>query len=147
MINKMATNSKNVLKKDYNSNENELFIKILESNPVIKILALKPDGDFVFSVQVSELGLESESLEKEPIAQTVFFANFTGELLVRRNLSDFVTMLDQLDQKTYDQMVNHFQHKHFGLRRLPEEESIRFVFHSSLIQDILTEDLVNMFCA
>ena len=143
----MATNSKNVLKKDSNSNENELFIKILESNPIIKILALKPDGDFVFSVQVSELGLESESLEKEPIAQTVFFANFTGELLVRRNLSDFVTMLDQLDQKTYDQMVNHFQHKHFGLRRLPEEESIRFVFHSSLIQDILTEDLVNMFCA
>lgn len=143
----MATNSKNLLKKTPSSDENSLFISILESNPRIKIVTLKPDGDFVFSVQVSELGLNPETLEKEPIAQTVFFANFTGELLVRRNLSDFVTMLDQLDQKTYDQMVNHFQHKHFGLRRLPEEESIRFVFHSSLIQDILTEDLVNMFCA
>ncbi|MCK9434530.1 MAG: hypothetical protein M0R32_06860 [Candidatus Cloacimonetes bacterium] len=147
MNEKMTTNNKKSIKKDSDSSENTMFINILESNPVVKILALKPDGDFVFSVQISDLGLDSEALEKEPIAQTVFFANFTGELLVRRNLIDFVTMLDQLDQKTYDQMINHFQHKHFGLRRLPEDETVRFVFHSSLIQDILTEDLVNMFCA
>lgn len=142
----MATNNKNIEKKE-STGENALFISILESNPSIKILTLKPDGDFIFSVQMSDLGLNSEVLEKEPIAQTVFFANFTGELLVRRNLSDFVTMLDQLDQKTYDQMVNHFQHKHFGLKRSPQDESIKFIFHSSLIQDILTEDLVNTFCA
>ncbi len=141
MTEKMTKNKKESL-----SDENSTFISILESSPRIKILSLKPDGDFVFSTQISELGLTSENLEKEPIAQTVFFANFVGELLVRRNLQEFVSRLDQLDQKTYDQMVNHYQHKHFGMRRLPEDESISFVFHSSLIQDILTEDMVNLFC-
>lgn len=132
--------------KENQSDENALFKSILESSPQIKIATLKPDGDFVFSAQIADFGINPEDFEKTPIAQTVFFANFIGELLVRRNLQDFVTLLDQLDQKTYDQMINNYQHKHFGMRRNPEDGSIRFVFHSSLIQDILTEDMVNLFC-
>lgn len=148
MINKMANISKNDSKqKESQYEENAIFMSILESASRIKILNLKPDGDFIFSVQISDLGITADELENERIVQTVFFANFVGELLVRRNLVDFVTLLDQLPQKAYDQMVNHYQHKHFGMRRLPEEESLRFVFHSSLIQDILTEDMVNLFCA
>jgi hypothetical protein len=142
-----STGKKDLPKKDFPFEENALFMSILNSSPVVKILTLKPDGDFVFSVSIQDLGLTTEELEKEPITATVFFANFVGELLVRRNLEKFVVMLDHLDQKIYDQMVNHYQHKHFGLRRISEDDSIRFVFHSSLIQDILTEDLVNMFCA
>ena len=138
--------SSNKKRKKLTSDENSIFSRILESSASIKILNLKTDGDFVFSVKISALGVTPEELEREPIAQTVFFANFTGELLVRRNLQSFVTMLDQLGQKVYDQMVNHYQHKHFGMRRLPEDDVIRFVFHSSLIQDILTEDMVNLFC-
>lgn len=132
--------------KENQSDENAFFKSILESSPQIKIVTLKPDGDFIFSAQISDFRINPEDFEKNTIAQTVFFANFVGELLVRRNLQDFVVLLDQLDQKTYDQMINNYQHKHFGMRRNPEDGSIRFVFHSSLIQDILTEDMVNLFC-
>ena len=142
----MPVTSSKSQKSEKVSEENKIFSSILESSPQIKILSLKPDGDFVFSVQTSDLNLTAEVLDNEPIAQTVFFANFVGELLVRRNLHVFTAMLDQLSHNVYGQMVNHYQHKHFGMRRVQEDDSIRFVFHSSLIQDILTEDMVNLFC-
>ena len=65
--------------------DNEIFMKILDSNPEIKILDLKPDGDFVFVVPITDAEITFEMLDETPMAQTVFFANFTGELFVRRN--------------------------------------------------------------
>jgi hypothetical protein len=63
-----------------------------------------------------------------------------GELLVRKNIAVFAEVLEKLDPKDYDRMVNCFRHRHFGMT-VETNDLLRFRFHSSLVQHILTEDL------
>jgi hypothetical protein len=74
------------------------------------------------------------------IPHSPFFIDWAGQVLVRKNLALFAVMLEEFDLPTYDQRVNAYDHRHFGLS-IDEKDVAHFTFHLSLVQQILTEEL------
>ena len=126
---------------DFPSN---LLARILRCNPPIGCEAMSRDGDVEITVPLRSLGMCRNKMAKTPLTRTTFFINFLGEILVRKNIGVFAKMLDEIDAKQYDSTVNCYKHRHFGMY-LDEHEVLRFQFHISLAQRILTEEMSDIF--
>jgi hypothetical protein len=117
-----------------------LLGRIVKANVTIAYEGLSPDGDLTFTLRMRDLGLSRTVMARTPTTKTSFFVNLVGELLVRKNIAVFAEVLEKLDPKDYDRMVNCFRHRHFGMT-VETNDLLRFRFHSSLVQHILTENL------
>jgi hypothetical protein len=117
-----------------------LLARIVKAEPVITVDGMAADGDVTFSVPVRELGISRSAWARIGLFRTAFFVNFVGDWLVRQNLAQFAGMLAQIDARNYDQIVNGFSHRHFGML-VDEKDVVHFRFHISLIQRILAEDI------
>jgi len=118
----------------------KLICQILSSDSQIKITEeCNDNGDIKFEVSTRSLGLNTESIFKyEKELNTEFMANFLGEIFIREHIDRFVKILTKI-KLDYLCKVNKFQHKKFGMSIYSEK--IVFIFHASLLQNILTENL------
>lgn len=149
VINNKEVLSKKTLIENCNSgqfsNDAELFLKIFgNKSPDIKTENIGKDGDIVFSLPQKSIGLMDEDMKKYPILRSTYFANFIGEYLVRKHINKFLKMLLEIDSSEYKKTVCGFNHKNFGMVVCSKSKTIKFQFHISLIQGILTEDLNNI---
>jgi hypothetical protein len=71
-----------------------------------------------------------------------YMVDFIGELLIRNNINKFVKDFFTLNKEDYSGLVNIERHLHFGARLDPDDKII-YVFHCSLLQNILTEEFKN----
>lgn len=119
-----------------------VFLRVLKTNPKIEMLSFsKEGGDITISVKQEDVLAKKYINSDDYIIKTKFFANFVGELLVRQNIDKFINLLVKIDSEHYDKLVCGFYHKNFGMYIVPEDKTLRFQFHISLIQDILTENI------
>ena len=134
-------------KKETKSNYRILFEKIVKSSPskVKDIGKIDDAGNFTFSIELTKLGIKKEdlSLYRQELF-CPFSANFIGELLIRDNFDQFVSLLTTYSEEEYSEMVCKCIHKTFGMRFL--NDKIIFTFHISLLQKILNEDIKNNLC-
>jgi len=127
------------------SNDSELFMKVLAKESFdIKIEDAGKDGDVIFSLTQKSIGLTDDDMKKYPILRTNFFANFVGELIVRKHINQFVKTVLETNPEEYRKVVCGFNHKNFGMFVCSKSKTFKFQFHISLIQSILTEDLNNI---
>jgi hypothetical protein len=117
-----------------------LLARVVKAEATIAYEGMSPDGDLIFRVPIRDLGLSRAAMARTPATHTNFFINLVGEVLVRKNIAVFADALEKMDPKDYDRKVNCYRHRHFGMR-VEENDQARFQFHSSLVQQILTEDL------
>ena len=97
-------------------------------------------GDVTFEIPMKSLGLEYDIyLKYKKDICSDFISNFMGELLVRENLNQFAKILTGISHESYPSLVNRFEHRKFGMDVIKGKFS--FVFHISLLEDILLEDL------
>jgi len=132
----VTTHTRSAVQKDVSY---DAFVKVLGSCPKASIEDVCSDGDVVFSVPLSDLGLTSESLALTPLSQTDFFANFVGEYIVRKNINQFADVLYSIDPQIYEEVVCAEEHTGFG-SVISKNTIMRFSMHISLVQQILTED-------
>ena len=116
----------------------KVFSKVVQSAPSVTVEELREDGDVVFSVPMSELGLRQESMSGNVVTDTDFFKNFVGEYVVRKNIDQFDALLAGIDAGAYENMVCANEHTDFGM--VASKDTVRFSMHISLVQKILTED-------
>jgi len=122
----------------------DLLKIILANNSEIKILDDKcsQDGDVRFDIPAHSVGLNYETLIKYKTEfSSQYVVNFLGELFIREHMEKFVKILIDL-KEDYLPMVNKYEHKKFGMKVF--RDKLSFIFHVSLIQAILTEDLKTM---
>ena len=117
-----------------------LLARVLKADATIVYEGMSADGDLTFSVPMRELGLNRTALVRTPATRSSFFVNMVGEVLVCKNIAVFANVLEKLDPPDYDRMINCYRHRNFGMW-VEENDVIRFRFHCSLVQQILTEDL------
>ena len=117
-----------------------LLVRVVKANATITYEGISPDGDVTFTGPMRDLGLSRTVMARTPTTQSSFFVNLVGEVLVRKNIAVFAEVLEKLGLKDYDRVVNCFRHRHFGMT-VETNDLLRFRFHSSLVQYILTEDL------
>jgi len=110
------------------------------SRPDIEILAkCTEEGDVRFTVSMKSMGITYETLMKYKTEFCgSFIINFMGEMMIRENLELFSKSIFDL-KDNYHSTVNKYEHKKFGMRI--EKDKFVFIFHVSLLQAILTEDL------
>jgi hypothetical protein len=132
----VKTNTKSTVQKgvDY-----DVFVTVLRSDPKVTIENVKQDGDIIFSVPLSTLGLDAESMGSNLVTSTDFFCNFVGEFIVRKNVSQFAEILFSVDPEVYDETVCAEEHTGFGTI-ISRNSVMRFSMHISLVQRILIED-------
>lgn len=116
----------------------KVFSRIVQSEPKVIIDEFRDDGDVVFSVQMTELGIKPEAMIGNVVADTDFFNNFVGEYVVRKNVDQFAELLFGIDPRLYESVVCANDHTDFGM--VVVKDMVRFSMHISLVQRILTED-------
>ena len=121
----------------------KVFTKIVQSDPKVTIEGMREDGDVVFGVTITDLGLKQDSISANIVTDTDFFNNFVGEYIVRKNIDQFAEILFSIDQRAYEHVVCANEHTDFGL--VVSKDSIKFSMHISLVQRILTEDFRKAF--
>ena len=121
-----------------------LLSRVVKADALVTVEELTTEGDIKFSAPLREVGLTRQALSRIRSCRSAFFVNLLGELLVRKNLALFAKMLEQIDVKDYDRIVNCYQHRHFGMT-VETDDVIHFQFHISLVQAILVEDIEGMF--
>ena len=117
-----------------------LLARVLRADAAVTYDELTAEGDIKFSVPMRAVRLSRVVMGRYPLCRTSFFIDLIGEVLVRKNIAQFVDVLKKLDATVYDSRVNGHKHRHFGLI-IDENDVLRFQFHISLVQRILTEDL------
>jgi hypothetical protein len=131
--------SKENSSKNCSSCDEELFKKVIESKVNIEIEKVSPDGEVTFFVGLHEFGLTKEKIFQTHIGDTKFFANFAGEYIIRKNIDLFAGIMSGLDSKVYNNVVTAYTHENFGM--FVSKDKIKFLFHISLLEDILNEDI------
>jgi len=117
-----------------------LLARVIRADAAVTYDELTGEGDIRFSIPMRAIRLSRAAMERYPLCRTSFFIDLIGEVLVRKNIAQFVDVLKKLDATVYDSRVNAHKHRHFGLI-IDEKGVLRFQFHISLVQRILTEDL------
>jgi hypothetical protein len=123
-----------------NNNRYRTLISIIINNPVSKIIIddIDEGGDVRFYISMKDLGINFELFTQyKTEIFSDFMANFLGELIVRENLDEFSKMLTSIKIDDYHKIVNKYDHYQFGLE--VKMDKFVFIFHVSLIQNILTE--------
>jgi len=130
------TNTRSAIQKNV---DYDVFVKVLQSDPKATIEDVKPDGDVIFSVPLSGLGLSPEMISDNLIVGSDFFCNFVGEYVVRRNFDQFAEVLFSIDPEAYAEVVCSEEHTGFGTV-FSRNSLMRFSMHISLVQKLLIED-------
>ncbi len=119
----------------------EVLSFISTASSTIKILnGCSEDGDVKFEVSIKTLGMGYDVFTKyKKDICSEFLANFIGELLIREHLDEFAKVITGLSSESYLTIVNRFEHRKFGMDIVGDK--LVFVFHISLLQNILLEDL------
>jgi len=141
---KKGVDNKRVRSRTSSDFPSNLISRVIRSHPVITCDGLSRDGDVEISVPLRALGLTRNGMAKTPLTRTTFFTNLMGEILVRKNIGIFAKMLADIESRNYDSTVNCYKHRHFGMY-LDDKEVLRFQFHISLAQRILTEEMAEIF--
>ena len=116
-----------------------ILSRVISSRAKIKVEDVSPNGDMMFSAHFNDIGIVSSDL-KHPIMRARFFVNFVGELLVRCNAQELVSILVGFDAKLYDKIIGNCKHTDFGMFVDNSSGLIKWQMHISHIQQILTED-------
>ena len=146
MEQKMPTKSQELGERKTHGLDEDLIVRIVKANPEITVEGMNNEGDVLFSVMAKNIGTHQSEISSSPITRTCFFVNLLGELLVRKNINIFASILIDLDPKAYDSVVNCFNHRNFGMVMTDiTNGTYRFQFHVSLVQSILTEDVYKVF--
>jgi len=123
----------------------KLLARISNSEAIVVVDGgVDKNGDVHFSIPMRQAGLSRPVWSRTPIVRTPFFVNLLGEILVRKNIGMFSKLLTDIPPDSYDKLVNCFKHRHFGMD-IDENDILRFQFHISLVQKILTEDVADIF--
>jgi len=129
-----------------NTDNSSLFTKLLKKKKYnIDIEKVTKEGDIIFFIDQKALGLLDQDFKKYPILKTNFFANFMGEFLVRHNINEFTKIILNIPPSEYNNIVNKFNHRNFGMFYQQTNQIFTFQFHVSLIQNILLEELEKIF--
>jgi hypothetical protein len=126
--------------------DTQLLSRIIRSPLKMTIEGIDDKGDIFFFVPIRHIGLTKSDLTNSgTLIKTRFFTDFVGELIVRYNIDDFTRYIcEQVDPNQYLAMVSRTRHGGFGLFILEDDEAVRFQFHISFIQQILSEDISQM---
>jgi len=126
--------------------DTELLGRILNGPMKLNIEGIDDKGDIFFFLPIRQIGMVKNDLTVHSLLiRTRFFTDFVGELLIRYNIDDFVRyMTESVDPNQYLSMVSRTRHGGFGLFILEEDEALRFQFHISFLQQILSEDVNQM---
>jgi len=121
-----------------------LGVKSAEEIP-IKVKKMDGSGNISFHVAVGDLLTDEEGKEMNGVVLPsrrfgTFFVDAMGELLVRRNLEEFLTYLVKIKTTDLDRLAK-MQHATFGLTE--KNKSFCFIFHVSLLHRIFI-DMVGM---
>ena len=120
---------------------------VLTAKPCpIRIHKYKPSGSIIdqngnvsFTLSLIDLGISRTLYDKhKKELSSRFCVNFIGEFLVRENLDQFADLLTGVDINKQSEAINSRSHVTFGLEL--RANRLTFEFHSSLLQQILTED-------
>lgn len=114
-----------------------LMKKVFNSKCPISNIQISTEGDITYSVSFSDLGFDYEQIlfYKSQIS-CQFFVDFIGEYFVRENIEKFIFSIEGMDD--YYRIANKYRHRCFGIKI--EDNCFKFIFHVSLLQNILTED-------
>jgi len=97
------------------------------------------NGNVSFTLTLTDIGLNRDNyLKHKSEMLSRFCINFIGEFLVRENLDQFAELLTGSDLGEQTKIINSRDHIRFGLEF--RQGGLTFIFHSSLLQQILTED-------
>jgi len=118
------------------------YISMSPNGSEIKILGDEPCdsyGDIRFEVPMKSLGLSYNTyLEHQKDLCSIFMCNFLGELVVRENIYTFAKIITSISTEDYPFIVEKFNHTKFGMEI--NRDNFIFIFHISLLQNILLED-------
>jgi hypothetical protein len=117
-----------------------LLSRVVKADAAITVDGITPEGDIKFSVPLRAVGLSRQAMARSLSCRSAFVVNLLGELLVRKNLERFAEMLQKVDPRDYDRIVNNFRHRDFGMM-VDQNDVVRFTFHISHVQEILIEDI------
>ena len=143
--------SDNIIASTQNSQQKykELLGKFSESTLKISKITWRKNNEeklngFVeMSIKLNDLGLTKSDITKfNKEIFSNYMIDFVGELIIRTNLNQFVEDFFSLEKQEYSGLVNNEQHLHFGAK-LDVENKITYVFHCSLLQNLLTEEFKN----
>jgi len=123
--------------------DTELLTRILGSSMKVTVEGIDERGDIFFYTSLRSIGLtKSDFVTASNLIRTRFFTDMVGELLIRYNIDEFLRYMNEMvDPNQYLSMVSRTRHDRFGLYLLEDEEAMRFQFHISLLQHILSEDI------
>jgi hypothetical protein len=101
----------------------------------------KLNGFIEITINLSDLGFDKMDsyikFNKELFSN--FMIDFMGELIIRNNMNKFVKDFLNQNKEEYSSLVSLEKHLHFGVRLEPEDKIV-YIFHCSLLQNLLTEE-------
>ena len=108
----------------------------------IEIKKMDSSGNISFNVAMKDLLTTDERKELRgtiPMSRRfgTFFVDSIGELLVRRNLDDFLTFLVKIKMSDIERLAR-MQHATFGLME-KGNRGLHFIFHVSLLHRIFVD--------
>jgi len=115
----------------------EIAMAVVSSRPEIRVVNVSANGDVLFVVGMTDLGLCKGDLS-HPMLTSRAFVNFVGELLVRRHIREFTTILAGVSAPIYEGMVEMESHVNFGMT-VDRDGIVRFQMHISLAEAIIHE--------
>jgi len=121
-------------------NMRNIISSTILKSPTVELIGMDEEGDIHFRIPREEFGIENElflKYKKELFSTPV--TNCLGELLVRENVDMFSNFLVGIDSEKYISLVNKWSYKKFGMQFT--KDFVYFEFHSSLLQNILMEDI------
>jgi len=114
----------------------------LPEDVAIKVKNMDAAGNISFNVAVKDLLIDEERKELKggiPASRRFgsFFVDSVGELLVRRNLEEFLSYLVKIKSNDRDRLAK-VQHATFGLLE-KSDRTFQFIFHVSLLHRIFID--------
>jgi len=100
------------------------------------------DGNVQCIVPLSDLGLTQDDfyMYRNELFSP-FIVDFMGELTIRHNLGFFINQVLSRNAYEYIRAVSCHTHQHFGMRLNATGEGMILLFHISIVQSILTENI------
>ena len=128
-----------------NSCYRELFVLVLSADAKIEDIMSHKDeegvfnGNISFTISLERLNLSIQKMYyyKKEITSN-FFASLIGELLVRENVEQFVSLMGDVDSEEYLDTCNK-KHEKFGMK-IQNGKEFLFTFHVSLLKTIIAEE-------
>ena len=100
------------------------------------------DGNVQCIVPISGFSLTQDDFYMyRPELFSPFVVDFMGELMIRHNLGFFINQVLNRNPNEYIKAVSCHTHQHFGMRLDTTGKGMILLFHISIVQSILTENI------